>query len=99
LQDIEFGWRIVTGSIIGFLGSAFGTVGGVGGGGIFVTMLSIIIGFDQKSATAISKCKHCRSLSIHIHIYIYMYIYVCIYMYWCCNKVVQIKNLLLSTFF
>lgn len=54
--DIEFGWRIVTGSIIGFLGSAFGTVGGVGGGGIFVTMLSIIIGFDQKSATAISKC-------------------------------------------
>ncbi|XP_027929898.1 sulfite exporter TauE/SafE family protein 3-like [Vigna unguiculata] len=54
--DIEFGWRIVTGTIIGFLGSAFGTVGGVGGGGIFVTMLSLIIGFDPKSATAISKC-------------------------------------------
>ncbi|KOM44522.1 hypothetical protein LR48_Vigan05g212700 [Vigna angularis] len=30
--DVEFGWRIVTGTIIGFLGSAFGTVGGVGGG-------------------------------------------------------------------
>jgi len=58
LQDIEFGWRIVTGTIIGFLGSAFGTVGGVGGGGIFVTMLSLIIGFDPKSSTAISKCKH-----------------------------------------
>ncbi|KAG4978949.1 hypothetical protein AAZX31_13G338700 [Glycine max] len=54
--DIEFGWRIITGTIIGFLGSAFGTVGGVGGGGIFVTMLSLIIGFDAKSATAISKC-------------------------------------------
>jgi len=64
LQDIEFGWRIVTGTIIGFLGSAFGTVGGVGGGGIFVTMLSLIIGFDPKSATAISKCKYYRSLSI-----------------------------------
>ncbi|XP_027344211.1 sulfite exporter TauE/SafE family protein 3-like isoform X2 [Abrus precatorius] len=54
--DMEFGWRIITGTIIGFLGSAFGTVGGVGGGGIFVTMLSLIIGFDPKSATAISKC-------------------------------------------
>ncbi|KAL5156596.1 Sulfite exporter TauE/SafE family protein 3 [Glycine soja] len=54
--EIEFGWRIITGTIIGFVGSAFGTVGGVGGGGIFVTMLSLIIGFDAKSATAISKC-------------------------------------------
>ena len=54
---MKFGWRIVVGTIIGFLGSAFGTVGGVGGGGIFVPMLSLIIGFDAKSATAISKCK------------------------------------------
>ena len=38
------------------LGAAFGSVGGVGGGGIFVPMLSLIIGFDAKSATAISKC-------------------------------------------
>ncbi|MED6124444.1 hypothetical protein PIB30_058957 [Stylosanthes scabra] len=52
---MELGWRIVIGSIIGFLGSAFGTVGGVGGGGIFVPMLTLIIGFDPKSATAISK--------------------------------------------
>ncbi|KAG6514923.1 hypothetical protein ZIOFF_025298 [Zingiber officinale] len=35
--------------------SAFGSVGGVGGGGIFVPMLALIIGFDPKSATAISK--------------------------------------------
>ncbi|XP_061348373.1 sulfite exporter TauE/SafE family protein 3-like isoform X1 [Gastrolobium bilobum] len=54
--DMKFGWRIIVGTIIGFLGSAFGTVGGVGGGGIFVPMLSLIIGFDAKSATAISKC-------------------------------------------
>ncbi|KAF2568232.1 hypothetical protein F2Q68_00027478 [Brassica cretica] len=33
-----------------------GPVGGVGGGGIFVPMLSLIIGFDPKSATALSKC-------------------------------------------
>uniref|UniRef100_A0A803NVA8 Sulfite exporter TauE/SafE family protein n=1 Tax=Cannabis sativa TaxID=3483 RepID=A0A803NVA8_CANSA len=54
--DMEFGWRIVMGSVIGFCGAAFGSVGGVGGGGIFVPMLSLIIGFDAKSATAISKC-------------------------------------------
>ncbi|KAI4325292.1 hypothetical protein MLD38_030704 [Melastoma candidum] len=53
---MKFGWRIVVGSIIGFLGAAFGSVGGVGGGGIFVPMLTLIIGFDAKSSTAISKC-------------------------------------------
>ncbi|GKV44841.1 hypothetical protein SLEP1_g51988 [Rubroshorea leprosula] len=53
---MKFGWQIVLGSIVGFFGAAFGSVGGVGGGGIFVPMLSLIIGFDPKSATAISKC-------------------------------------------
>ncbi|KAL6556608.1 hypothetical protein OROGR_005896 [Orobanche gracilis] len=54
--DLELNWQIVVGSIIGFFGAAFGSVGGVGGGGIFVPMLSLIVGFDPKSATAISKC-------------------------------------------
>lgn len=53
---MEFGWQIVLGSLIGFFGAAFGSVGGVGGGGIFVPMLTLIIGFDPKSSTAISKC-------------------------------------------
>jgi uncharacterized membrane protein YfcA len=57
LQEMKFGWQIVVGTIIGFCGSAFGSVGGVGGGGIFVPMLNLIIGFDPKSATAMSKCK------------------------------------------
>lgn len=42
--------------MIGLLGSGFGTVGGVGGGGIFVPMLTLIVGFDTKSAAALSKC-------------------------------------------
>ncbi|WMV42862.1 hypothetical protein MTR67_036247 [Solanum verrucosum] len=54
--EMKFGWQIIVGSIIGFLGAAFGSVGGVGGGGIFVPMLSLIVGFDPKSSTAISKC-------------------------------------------
>lgn len=54
--EMKFGWKIVVGSIIGFLGASFGSVGGVGGGGIFVPMLTLILGFDAKSATAMSKC-------------------------------------------
>ncbi|KOM30822.1 hypothetical protein LR48_Vigan01g037700 [Vigna angularis] len=53
--SMKFGWRIIVGSIVGFLGSAFGNIGGIGGGGIFVPMLTLIIGFDTKSAIAISK--------------------------------------------
>ncbi|RLN34402.1 hypothetical protein C2845_PM03G32320 [Panicum miliaceum] len=53
---MQFGWQIVLGTLIGFFGAAFGSVGGVGGGGIFVPMLTLIIGFDPKSSTAISKC-------------------------------------------
>ncbi|KAF8102817.1 hypothetical protein N665_0193s0001 [Sinapis alba] len=54
--EFEFNWKIVLGTLVGFFGAAFGSVGGVGGGGIFVPMLSLIIGFDPKSATAMSKC-------------------------------------------
>ncbi|KAL1551543.1 sulfite exporter TauE/SafE family protein 3-like [Salvia divinorum] len=54
--DIEFGWRIVLGTVVGFFGAALASVGGVGGGGIFVPMLTLIIGFDPKTSTAISKC-------------------------------------------
>jgi len=56
-QEMKFDWKIIVGSIVGFLGAALGSVGGVGGGGIFVPMLALIIGFDPKSSTAISKCK------------------------------------------
>lgn len=54
--ELEFGLRVVLGSIIGFLGAALGSIGGVGGGGIFVPMLTLIIGFDPKTSTALSKC-------------------------------------------
>ncbi|PHT66100.1 hypothetical protein T459_30525 [Capsicum annuum] len=54
--ELEFGWRVIVGSVIGFFAAAFGSVGGVGGGGIFVPMLTLITGFDPKTSTAISKC-------------------------------------------
>ena len=55
-QEFEFGWRLVVGSTIGFLGAAMGSIGGIGGGAIFVPMLFLIIGFDPKSSAAVSKC-------------------------------------------
>ena len=58
VQPMEVGWRLALGSLIGFFGAACGSVGGVGGGGIFVPMLALIIGFDPKSSTAISKCEY-----------------------------------------
>ncbi|CAL0316928.1 unnamed protein product [Lupinus luteus] len=54
--ELELSWRLVLAIVIGFLGSAFGTVGGVGGGGIFVPMLTLVVGFDTKAAAALSKC-------------------------------------------
>ncbi|CAL9115996.1 unnamed protein product [Musa textilis] len=54
--ELELGWRVVLGSVIAFAGSALGSIGGVGGGGIFVPMLVLIIGFDLKTSAAISKC-------------------------------------------
>lgn len=63
-------------TIIGFLGSACGTVGGVGGGGIFVPMLTLIVGFDTKSAAAISKCnKRKKKLPSYAFFYFLFYFY------------------------
>lgn len=66
---MEFGWKIFLGSLITCCGAIFGSVGGVGGGGIFVPMLTLVIGFDPKSATAISKC---NTLAYPIHEKIYI---------------------------
>ena len=54
---MKFGWKIVVGTIITVVSAALGSVGGAGGDGQFVPMLALIIGFDQKSAVALSKCK------------------------------------------
>lgn len=55
------------GTIIGFFGAAFGSVGGVGGGGIYVPMLTLIVGFDAKSSAAISKCNTTESYCFKHH--------------------------------
>ncbi|KAK3018272.1 hypothetical protein RJ639_003100 [Escallonia herrerae] len=49
LCELRFIWRIVLAMVIGFLGLSFGTMGG--GGGIFIPMLTLIVGFDTKGDT------------------------------------------------
>lgn len=66
-QELKASWRLALATVIGFLGSAFGTVGGVGGGGIFVPMLTLIIGFDTKSAAALSKCNNTNHIVFRFH--------------------------------
>ncbi|XP_037471476.1 sulfite exporter TauE/SafE family protein 3-like, partial [Triticum dicoccoides] len=53
---LNAGWRTALGSVIGFFAAALGSIGGLGGGGIFMPMLTLIVGFDTKSATPMSKC-------------------------------------------
>lgn len=57
-QDLEFGWRVIVGSDIGYFTVVFGSFGDDRGNGIFVPMLILIIGFDPKTWTAISICKN-----------------------------------------
>ncbi|KAH9568557.1 hypothetical protein CY35_03G083600 [Sphagnum magellanicum] len=51
----EPSWRLAIGTFLGFMGAAFGSVGGVGGGGFYLPILSLVIGFDTKTTTALSK--------------------------------------------
>lgn len=54
---MKFGWQIIVGSIIRFFGASFRSMGGISGDSNFVTMLSLVIRFNLKSTTILSKCK------------------------------------------
>lgn len=54
--ELSLSWRSVLGSFTGFLGAALGSAGGVGGGSVFIPTTHLILGFDTKSSTALSKC-------------------------------------------
>jgi hypothetical protein len=97
---MKFGWRIVLGSFVGLLGAMLGSIGGVGGGGIFVPMLTLIIGFDPKSSAAMSKCEG----SVHLLYYFIFYVSTykesgpCLYTYFvifAMNPSTSIYNVLL----
>jgi len=68
VQELEPSWKLVLATVIGFFGSACGTVGGVGGGGIFVPMLNLLLGFDTKSAAALSKCNNNNNNNVFLSV-------------------------------
>ncbi|KAI7733731.1 hypothetical protein M8C21_002951 [Ambrosia artemisiifolia] len=46
--EMEFGWKIIVGSFIGFCGAAFGSVGGVGGGGMIMGAAASTVYYNLK---------------------------------------------------
>ncbi|CAI5531428.1 unnamed protein product [Closterium sp. Naga37s-1] len=54
-QPFVFGPRFVLASLISLVGAALANAGGVGGGGLFVPMFNLLLGYDAKTSTALSK--------------------------------------------
>ena len=57
MQPFEPNALVIAGSIIVFIGAALANAGGVGGGGLFVPMFNLFLGYDAKTSTALSKCE------------------------------------------
>jgi len=51
---LEWSWRLVSAVILGSLGASLCSAGGVGGGGLFIPLFNLLLGFDPKSAAALS---------------------------------------------
>ncbi|MCO5575000.1 hypothetical protein L7F22_028797 [Adiantum nelumboides] len=49
-------WRIVGGLLCGSLATALSSAGGIGGGGLYVPIFNLILGFDSKTSAALSSC-------------------------------------------
>lgn len=51
---LELNWRVALAVVLGTLGASLCSAGGVGGGGLFIPLFNLLIGFDAKSAAALS---------------------------------------------
>lgn len=51
---LELSWRLVLAVVLGSVGASLCSAGGVGGGGLFIPLFNILLGFDAKSAAALS---------------------------------------------
>ncbi|CAM6127273.1 unnamed protein product [Calypogeia fissa] len=52
--ELKFGWRTVTALILGGIGAAMSSAGGIGGGGLFVPLFNLLLEFDAKTSAALS---------------------------------------------
>ncbi|MCO5556891.1 hypothetical protein L7F22_010445 [Adiantum nelumboides] len=53
--DIET-WRIISALICGALAAALSSAGGLGGGGLYVPIFNLLLGFNSKTSAALSSC-------------------------------------------
>lgn len=51
---LELNWRLVLAVLLGSVGASLCSAGGVGGGGLFIPLFNLLLGFDAKSAAALS---------------------------------------------
>ncbi|MCO5551387.1 hypothetical protein L7F22_004890 [Adiantum nelumboides] len=49
-------WRIVSALICGALAAALSSAGGVGGGGLYVPIFNLLLGFNSNTSAALSSC-------------------------------------------
>jgi hypothetical protein len=52
--ELKFGWRTVTAFLLGGVGAALSSAGGIGGGGLFVPLFNLLLEFDAKTSAALS---------------------------------------------
>lgn len=51
---LELSWRLAAAVVCGAVGASLCSAGGVGGGGLFIPLFNLLLGFDAKSAAALS---------------------------------------------
>ena len=51
---LQLDWRLVVAIVLGAVGASLCSAGGVGGGGLFIPIFNLLLGFDVKSAAALS---------------------------------------------
>eukprot|EP00271_Cylindrocystis_brebissonii_P002704 TRINITY_DN13493_c0_g1_i1.p1 TRINITY_DN13493_c0_g1~~TRINITY_DN13493_c0_g1_i1.p1 ORF type:complete len:593 (-),score=83.23 TRINITY_DN13493_c0_g1_i1:350-2128(-) len=52
---LEFSWKVVLATVMAFIGAGLANAGGIGGGPLFVPLFNLLLGFDAKTSTALSK--------------------------------------------
>ncbi|KAH7373546.1 hypothetical protein KP509_17G061700 [Ceratopteris richardii] len=49
-------WRIIAGLLCGAVATALSSAGGIGGGGLYVPIFNLVLGFSSKTSAALSSC-------------------------------------------
>jgi uncharacterized membrane protein YfcA len=57
MAELLFGWRLYLGTGLAFVGGALSGAVGIGGGGVYVPVLILIVGYTAKEAIPLSKVR------------------------------------------